>query len=137
MNRLILTAMITVGCAKSGKEQEQEVEDDDIQAYDTILTTAHGVTVSYSANPSPIPESKEFSITFEVSEGSITKADATMPDHRGHGMNVLPEVSDNGDMTFTASPFEFHMPGYWLLHATVATATGQEERLDFEVDCCE
>jgi len=135
MKTLTLAAMISVGCAKS--DGGEDLEENEIQDYDTTLTTAHGVTVSYSANPSPIPESTEFSVTFEVSDGSITHADATMPDHGGHGMNVEPKVNDNGDMTFTASPFEFHMPGYWLIHATVATTTGQEERLDFEVDCCQ
>ena len=135
MKTLILAATISLGCARN--DGNETIEENEIQSYPTSLSTAHGITVSYSTNPSPIPESTEFSVTFEVSDGSITGADATMPDHGGHGMNVQPEVNDNGDMTFTASPFQFHMPGYWLIHATVATATGQEERLDFEVDCCQ
>ena len=46
-------------------------------------------------------------------------------------------AKDNGDGTFTAAPFEFSMPGYWVLHATVADENGTEERIDFDVDCCE
>ena len=48
-------------------------------------------------------------------------------------MTVEPELTDNGDGTFTAAPFEFHMPGYWVIHATVADTNGTEERADFDV----
>ena len=103
----------------------------------TEWTTNHGVTVSYTTYPSPIPDSQEFAVIFTVSEGSIVGADGTMPTHGGHGMNVEPQVIDNEDGTFTAEPFEFHMPGYWEIHATVESASGSQERLDFQVDCCE
>ena len=52
-------------------------------------------------------------------------------------MTVEPQVTDNGDGTFTATPFEFHMPGYWVIHALVTDTSGTEERVDFDVDCCE
>ena len=105
----------------------------------TELTTHNGtVTVSYTSDPSPIPESTLFAVTFATDNGAvIASADATMPNHGGHGMTVEPALTDNGDGTYTAAPFEFHMPGYWVIHATVADASGVEERADFEVDCCD
>ena len=129
-----LTAATLLGCAK---DDGTSGNGDGVEDLPSTLTTSHGVTVSYVANPDPIPESSEFSVVFTVSDGSITAADATMPEHAGHGMTVEPIVTDNGDQTFTAVPFEFHMPGRWEIHATVASATGEEERLDFQVDCCE
>ena len=103
----------------------------------TEVEAQSGIIVSYVSDPSPIPESAEFAVTFSLSAGSLAEADATMPTHGGHGMNVLPIVTDNGDGTYTAEPFEFHMPGYWVIHAIIADEEGNEERVDFDVDCCE
>ena len=103
----------------------------------TEHTSSTGITVSYTTDPNPIPESLEFSVTFSLSSGTMTEADATMPMHGGHGMPVAPVLNDNGDGTYTATPFEFQMPGYWIIHATVKDDDGNEERVDFEVDCCE
>ena len=106
----------------------------------TTERTTHNetVTISYSSDPSPIPESTLFAVTFSADSGAtVTAADATMPNHGGHGMTVEPELTDNGDGTYTAAPFEFHMPGYWVIHATVADTNGVEERADFEVACCD
>jgi len=113
--------------------------EDDPDGFDpsTEQTSSTGVTVSYTTDPTPIPESEEFSVTFTLSEGRLSEADATMPTHGGHGMNVFPLVIDNGDGTFTASPFEFHMPGYWVIHAMIVDEDGTEERIDFDVECCE
>ena len=103
----------------------------------TEQTSMTGITVSYVSDPTPIPESSEFAITFTLSGGTMTEADATMPTHGGHGMPVAPVLTDNGDGTYTAQPFEFQMPGYWVIHATVADEDGNQERVDFDVDCCE
>ncbi len=103
----------------------------------TEQSSSHGVFISYVTDPSPIPESSEFAITFTVDGGTMTEADATMPTHGGHGMPVSPVLVDNGDGSYTAEPFEFTMPGYWVIHATVADENGIEERVDFDVDCCE
>ena len=103
----------------------------------TEQTSSTGVTVSYETDPSPIPESTEFTIIFTVSDGTLVEADATMPTHGGHGMPVAPALVDNGDGTYTAQPFEFAMPGYWVIHATVQDENGTAERVDFDVDCCE
>jgi len=103
----------------------------------TEQTSMSGITVSYVTDPTPIPESNEFSVTFTLSDGTLFEADATMPAHGGHGMPVSPVLTDNNDGTYTAEPFEFQMPGYWIIHATVADGDGNKERVDFEVDCCE
>ena len=103
----------------------------------TEHTSSTGVTVSYITDPSPIPESTEFAITFTVVGGTLAEADATMPTHGGHGMPVAPALTDNEDGTYRAEPFEFAMPGYWVIHATVEDENGTLERVDFDVDCCE
>ena len=101
--------------------------------------------VVYASDPDPIPLSDEFSITLMVYDGADTDTmlmnvdavatDADMPDH-DHGMNVVPVVVDNGNGTFTASPFAFHMPGYWEINVDV-TVGETTERATFSVDCCE
>ena len=147
MHTLILLTLVGFGCSKDDEETgtsdhhhhghgDTDLPDDfdpatELQAHDGA------VTVSYTTDPTPIPESALFSVTFTVTDGTITGADATMPTHGGHGMTVEPAVTDNGDGTFTATPFEFHMPRYWVIHATVANADGTEERVDFDVDCCD
>jgi len=144
-----LLAMGVVGCTADDKSETGQTQEDehahhhgDTDVPDdfdptTELVSESGITVSYTTNPAPIPESAEFSVTFSLGAGVMTEADATMPTHGGHGMAVFPEVTDNGDGTYTATPFEFHMPGYWVIHATVVDENGNEERVDFEVDCCE
>ena len=147
MRNLILAHIVlfTMGCdskeSDSGQAHDHHGHGDTDLPDDfdssTEQTGSNGVMVSYVTDPFPIPESLEFSITFTVSDGTMTEADATMPTHGGHGMNVSPILIDNGDGTYTASPFEFHMPGYWVIHATVADENGTEERVDFDVDCCD
>ena len=136
---------LAIGCGNEEKETGTSHDHDDHENtglpddFDpsTEQSSSHGVTVSYASDPSPIPESSEFSITFTVTGGTMTEADATMPTHGGHGMPVSPVLNDNGDGTYTAGPFEFQMPGYWVIHAVVANEDGNEERVDFDVDCCE
>ena len=142
----IVFALLALGCGTEDDADDWEHDhgehhgDTDLpDDFDpaTEHTSSTGVTVSYASDPSPIPESTEFAITFTVSGGTLTEADATMPTHGGHGMPVAPQLTDNGDGTYTAEPFEFAMPGYWVIHATVADENGTEERVDFDVDCCE
>ena len=143
MTRLLFIAL-TTGCSSAGDDSatssHADHEHDAAQFDPATDQTTHGgtVTISYASDPSPIPESALFAITFSTSAGAVvTAADATMPNHGGHWMTVKPEVTDNGDGTFTAAPFEFHMPGYWVIHATVADTNGTEERADFDVACCD
>ncbi len=149
MRALLATGFVIgiCGCEKDSIEVNTDDEHDHSHHGDTDLPddfdpateieTEDGLVVSYTPDPNPIPESTEFAVTFSLSAGTISEADATMPTHGGHGMNVLPVVTDNGDGTFTATPFEFHMPGYWVIHAIVINEDGNEERIDFDVDCCE
>jgi hypothetical protein len=62
-------------------------------------------------------------------------ADASMPTH-GHGMNVVPTTTANGDGTFSAEGFLFHMEGPWEIAVTVTGPAGAE-RAAFEVPCCD
>ncbi len=111
--------------------------------FGTSQTTDGGTyTVSYTPSSDPIPFNSEFSVTFSATadvmpEGGFTidAANATMPNH-GHGMNVAPVVTDNGDGTWTASPFLFHMEGWWELTADV-TSTDGTETATFNIWCCD
>ena len=51
-------------------------------------------------------------------------------------MNVSPEVTSNGDGTFTASPFLFHMTGTWTIRFALTHGSSTEEGF-FDVDCCQ
>jgi len=149
MRALVFSSIIGIACSKGNDDSGHSGHDhshhhgdtdlpDDFDPSTEVQTHSETVTISYVTDPAPIPESALFSVTFTASEGSnVTSADATMPTHGGHGMTVEPEVTDNGDGTFTAAPFEFHMPGYWVIHAVVEDSEGTEERADLDVDCCD
>jgi len=109
---------------------------DDFDPSTEVQTNLGSFTVSYTTDPSPIPESELFSVTYTISAGTLIGADATMPTHGGHGMTVEPTIALNEDGTYTATPFEFHMPGYWVIHGTVQGEDGSLERADFDVECC-
>lgn len=57
---------------------------------------------------------------------------AFMPDH-GHGSPVKPEVTDNGDGTYTIDPVNLFMPGYWEVSLTVVDL-GATESPDDDID---
>ncbi len=145
LHRIIALSTLIAACGSDASDSGHHMHDDgganlpsDFDPTTELTAHSGAITISYTTNPAPIPESLLFSITFTVSEGAtVVGADATMPTHGGHGMTVEPQVTDNGDGTFTATPFEFHMPGYWVIHALVADTSGTEERVDFDVDCCE
>lgn len=113
--------------------------------YLTTDITQNGLfTVSYTTDPSPIPADDYFSVTATVYAGDDTSTplldavvdmDAGMPSH-GHGMNVSPETTDNGDGTHTGSPFLFHMSGNWLMSFAVEH-DGQTDIAEMNVRCCE
>ena len=136
------------GCADSEKSTAEDHDHDHDHGHgdeslpedfdpSTELVTESGVTVSYTTSPDPIPESELFEVIISASSGTVMDADASMPTHGGHGMTVDPVLTDNEDGTVTAAPFEFHMPGYWLIQVTVADEEGNEEQVRFDVDCCE
>ena len=103
----------------------------------TEKTTESGIVVSYTTDPAALVESDEFSVIITHSGGTVIEADATMPSHGGHGMNVYPELDDDGAGTVVASPFQFHMPGYWELFIQLENAEGQVETVRFDMACCD
>jgi hypothetical protein len=120
-------------------------EDDTGTSYETEGLTEGGTFwVAYTTDPAPIVQSETFSATFtifdgadnavQVTDATLSSVDASMPDH-GHGMNVVPEITDNGDGTFTASPLNFHMSGYWTIPAEITQDT-TVEAITFELNCC-
>ena len=150
----VLSLLLLTGCPE-GDEHDHHHHHHGHDTSDTANLHFEGVTsaqsdggsffVEYTPNPDPIPVSDEFSLTIVVHDGADTETvlssvdsvaiDADMPEH-GHGMNVVPEVVDNGDGSFTASPFAFHMPGYWEIYVDV-TVGDTTERATFSVDCCD
>jgi len=143
MNRWTMAALMVMasGCTGSGGDSSE----DGALSYETTATTDGGsFVVSYVTDPSPITTEDYFSVTATVYAagdtstpllGAVVEMDADMPGH-GHGMNVSPEVTDNGDGTSTGSPFLFHMGGDWRLQLAV-TADGVSEVAEMYIDCCE
>lgn len=137
-------AFVLVGCG--GGQKPSDTADTGPANYGTDAYTEGGTFyVMYAPTPDPIPVTDEFSIHVMVHAAAdpsmmlmdidSVSADADMPEH-GHGMNVVPEVMNNGDGTFMASPFAFHMPGYWEISVGV-TRGDTTEIATFSVDCCE
>ena len=142
--KLLILFGIVLGCTDKSSDSGHHAHHhddgdlpDDFDPTTEVQTDLGSYTVSYTTDPSPIPESALFSVTFTLSEGTLVRADATMPTHSDHGMTVAPTITTNDDGTFTATPFEFHMPGYWAIHATVQGMDGTEESAEFDVECCE
>lgn len=116
---------------------------DDFDAATELATENGSYMVSYTTDPSPIPENDYFTVTVSVHDAAGTAlvadaeaiVDAKMPAH-GHGMNTQPEVTANGDGTFLAEGMLFHMPGYWQITVDVTGPEGVDS-VAFEVDCCE
>lgn len=145
----VLLGLLALGCGgdddKGGGDHAHD-HDHDHHGDDTLpddfddstqKTTESGIVVSYTTNPAVIVESEEFGVIITHSGGTVVEADATMPTHGGHGMNVYPERDDDGAGTVVASPFQFHMPGYWELFIQLETADGDVETVRFDMACCD
>lgn len=143
-----VTLVFLMACPEGHDNGHHHDDTSDTAQYDysrAMHSDGGSFYVVYAPDPDPIPLSDEFSITLMVHDGAETDtmlidvdavaADGDMPDH-DHGMNVVPAVVDNGNGTFTASPFAFHMPGYWEINVDV-TIGETTERATFSVDCCE
>lgn len=147
MQRLLpwLLLPLALGCPAekdhTGEEDTGNAEWD----FSTSMETEGGsFQVMYSTSPDPLVQSESFSATFMVHNAAdheemfmdavITAVDAAMPSH-GHGMNVTPEITDNGNGSFTASPMEFMMSGHWEIYADV-TRGDVSDRATFHVMCC-
>lgn len=116
----------------------------DVEYTTSAATDGGSFVVEYTADPDPIPSDDYFTVTATVYAaddtaapltGAVVVMDADMPGH-GHGMNVTPEVTDNGDGTYSGTPFLFHMSGDWRLQFAV-THDGVTETAEMYFDCCE
>ena len=132
--------LLLIGC---GDKEDSETASEATNFTTTTTTDGGSFVASYTTDPSPIPADDYFSMTLSTFEAdgntmltdATVEIDAEMTSH-GHGMNVTPEVTDNGDGTFTASPFLFHMTGHWTVSVAI-TQNGITEEGYFDVDCCE
>ena len=150
--RTLVLALLCASCS-DGSADSAATPGDGGSAGDTSDTGALDVsreqptdggtwTVSYAPTPDPLPFSENFDLLLTLTDSGGAAASgvegvvssATMPSH-GHGMNVEPVATDNGDGTWTASPFKFHMAGMWEVTVDV-TAGGATERASFNVECC-
>jgi len=141
-----LIGLMAIGCGsdetKSGEDGDHHHHHGDDTLPDdfdesTGKTTESGIDVSYTTDPEAPVESDEFSVIITHSGGTITTVDATMPSHGGHGMNVSPELDDDGQGTVVANPFQFHMPGHWELFVQLETDDGEVETIRFDMACCD
>lgn len=135
-----IMSVFVLGCS----EPSQDTSAPGVSYETTTATSGGSFMVSYTTDPSPLPPAAYFTVTATVAaagdtssplSGAVVVMDADMPDH-DHGMNVSPEVVDNGDGTHTGSPFLFHMTGDWRLRFAV-TADGVTEVAEMYVDCCQ
>lgn len=104
-------------------------------------TEGGSFTVSWAPTPDPIALSEEFDLAITVAEsgggapeGARLGVDATMPAH-GHGMPVLPTVTESAPGQWVAEGLLFQMAGDWVLEIVVETDTAVESA-SFAVDCC-
>ena len=141
---LLILALFAFGCADddtSGDGHDHHHHGDSTLPDDfddsTEKTTESGIVVAYTTDPEVLTESDEFSVIITHSGGTITEADATMPSHGGHGMNVYPQLEDDGEGTVVANPFQFHMPGHWELFVQLETEQGEIETVRFDMACCD
>ena len=141
-----LIGVMAIGCGsddtKSGEDEDHHHHHGDDTLPDdfddsTEKTTESGIDVSYTTDPEAPVESDEFSVIITHSGGTITTVDATMPSHGGHGMNVSPDLDDDGQGTVVANPFQFHMPGHWELFVQLETDDGAVETIRFDMACCD
>jgi len=147
----LMLLVLSLGCLPAPEKDHihtGEHTDDTADADWDLSTSAEsdGGTffVMYSTSPETVARSESFSATFMVHDAQdhnemlmdavVTSVDAVMPSHN-HGMNVVPEVTDNGNGTFTASPLEFMMSGHWEIYAEVSRGD-ISEKATFHVICC-
>jgi hypothetical protein len=140
---IFLMGLLAIGC---GSEDSADGDHDHHHGDATLPAdfddstekiTESGITVSYTTDPVELIESEEFSVIITYDGGTITEADATMPNHGGHGMNVEPDLDPQDDGTVVASPFQFHMPGYWILEVKLKNDNGDVEQVRFDMACCD
>lgn len=123
-----------------GDEHEHEHDSgsmEDLNETAMAMTDGGSFHVKYTLDPSTITVSEPFDMTFTISAAdamdtpltdATATADANMPAH-GHGMNVEPTATDNGDGTTTVSGMVFHMPGHWEVVVDVTEGDTTEQAI--------
>ncbi len=101
----------------------------------------YGVQYWIFADTDEIPTNEQFWLyvfPFEkTSDGwqrvtdAQVKVDAAMP-HHGHGMNIVPKITQLDDGSIGVEGMLFHMPGRWELYFDI-TRNGVTERAQTEV----
>lgn len=94
---------------------------------------APGVVVVFRTLPPAIEIGRHFVVEALVcgDGASLTRVDATMPEHR-HGMNYRPTLSAKGGGRYVAEGLLFHMPGRWELTFDVESG-GRRARVATDV----
>jgi len=112
---LLLTAAATqAACPPVAADGTVVSKDELVLAYRPALNPDKGPKASR------IPMAKHFALEVQlcakggVSGVQLTKADATMPEHK-HGMNYRPVVTPLGGGRFRVEGMMFHMAGHWQL----------------------
>ena len=91
------------------------------------VTNDGAFLVFWKPTPDPIEERKTFALEAwvtrretpnELAPGTELLLDAAMPEH-GHGMNVVPRTTREGDGRFRIEGTRLHMPGRWELYFDV------------------
>ena len=140
---LSMLPLVLLACGDKDDDTGGHDHADHYGGYSTVQHSAGGsFELSYTTDPATVGLSEEFSLVLTVADidGNVltdagaVEVEATMPAH-GHGMNVTPVTTDNGDGTWTAAPMKFHMEGDWQIDVTV-TQGGVTETAYFTFDCC-
>jgi hypothetical protein len=95
-------------------------------------TSENGVSVALTASTPAPPRVGPNSWTLSVTDathaampGAALTVAPFMVDH-GHPSPEKPVIKDNGDGSYSVSPVDFNMNGYWEITITVNTAAGTE-----------
>lgn len=108
------------------------------------LTNGGSYYVYWDSIPSVIPFNEPFSLSVMVHDGEdrstmytdrVLLVDATMPAH-AHGMETVPEVTQDESGVYRVDGMLFHMAGEWELEFEVLFE-GTSESATFTLDCCE
>ena len=129
LGSLAIVLGVSIGWVGCSEEAGNAVDGATPDATWTDLETAdQNWQVRWRPIPSEIPALEPFSVEVMVNDaggrpagdGVSVVVDATMP-HHGHGMNVIPRVTRDGDR-WLAEGLLLHMPGRWEFTIDVVRA---------------
>ena len=118
---MIVASLIASGVAAGGCDGGDEVDDGfgPEENWSRVSTADRTWQVLWRPIPAAMPTLEPFSVEILVFDQAgrtpgddvSVMIDATMP-HHGHGMNVVPEVTREGE-SWLAEGVLLHMPGRW------------------------